>query len=677
MKTHISLLFLLLLPVLVFAGSGNKDSGKGFDPNNIDTSASPTKDFYQFAIGNWLKNNPIPDEWSSWGTFEALYESNSKVVKEILENSAGDKNAPKGSNIQKVGDYYYTGMDTIKIEKAGYTPIKPFLKKIADIKTKDDLIKETAQIHLRVSQPFFWFGAGVDGKNSAMMIAQIGQGGLGLPDRDYYTNDDPRSKDIREKYIQYMQNMFKLIGRSDAEAKKDADKVMEIETRLAKASLTKVEMRDPVRNYNKMSFDSLKAIAHDFNWTLYFEALGINTPAEFDVNQPGFIAEVSKMVKELPVNDWKPYLTWNVLRGSAAYLSSAFVNEAFNFGGKYLSGAKVLRPRWKRVMGAEDNALGELIGQLYIAKTFPPEAKERARNIVGNLIVSLKERINNLDWMGDDTKKAALVKLAALTVKIGYPDKWKDFSGVNISRDAYFENDANASEFLTKDNLSKIGKPVDKTEWEMHPQTVNAYYEPVRNEIVFPAAILQPPFFNIDADDAVNYGAMGVVIGHEITHGFDDQGRQYDAKGNIKDWWTENDSKKFDERAKVIINQFNNYAAIDTFHINGELTQGENIADLGGLNVSFNAFKKTDEFKSGEKINGFTPVQRFFLSWAQVWRGNERDESLKLLIKSNEHSPNKFRVNGPLSNLPEFWEAFNVLPGDPMRRAEKDLVRIW
>jgi putative endopeptidase len=328
-------------------------------------------------------------------------------------------------------------------------------------------------------------------------------------------------------------------------------------------------------------------------------------------------------------------------------------------------------------MGAEDNALGELIGQLYIAKTFPPEAKERARNIVGNLIVSLKERINNLDWMGDDTKKAALVKLAALTVKIGYPDKWKDFSGVNISRDAYFENDANASEFLTKDNLSKIGKPVDKTEWEMHPQTVNAYYEPVRNEIVFPAAILQPPFFNIDADDAVNYGAMGVVIGHEITHGFDDQGRQYDAKGNIKDWWTENDSKKFDERAKVIINQFNNYAAIDTFHINGELTQGENIADLGGLNVSFNAFKKTDEFKSGEKINGFTPVQRFFLSWAQVWRGNERDESLKLLIKSNEHSPNKFRVNGPLSNLPEFWEAFNVLPGDPMRRAEKDLVRIW
>jgi putative endopeptidase len=383
------------------------------------------------------------------------------------------------------------------------------------------------------------------------------------------------------------------------------------------------------------------------------------------------------MVKELPVNDWKPYLTWNVLRGSAAYLSSAFVNEAFNFNGKFLSGAKVLRPRWKRVMGAEDNALGELIGQLYIEKTFPPEAKERARNIVGNLIVSLKERINKLEWMSEDTKKAALVKLAAFTVKIGYPDKWKDYSAVNFSRDSYFENDANASEFLAKENLAKIGKPVDKTEWEMYPQTVNAYYEPVRNEIVFPAAILQPPFFNVDADDAINYGAMGVVIGHEITHGFDDQGRQYDAKGNIKDWWTDNDSKQFDERAKVIINQFNNFVAIDTFHVNGQLTQGENIADLGGLNVALDAYRKTDEFKANQKINGFTPIQRFFFGWAQVWRGNDRPESLKMLIKSNEHAPNKSRVNCPLSNMPEFWEAFNVQPGDPMRRSEKDLVKIW
>ncbi len=677
MKNSISLLFLLFLPVLVAAGSGNKDTNRGFDPINIDKSTSPTKDFYKYAIGNWLKLNPIPDEWSSWGTFEALYESNSKVVKEILESSSVNKTSPKGSIIQKVGDYYYSGMDTVKIEKAGYSPIKPFLKKINDIKTKDDFIKEAAQIHLKIKSPLFFFDAAVDAKNSSMMVAQISQGGIGLPDRDYYTSDDPRSKEIREKYVQYMHNMFRLIGQNEATAKRNADKVMQIETRLAKASLTKVEMRDPVKNYNKMSYDALKSIAPDFNWAVFFKELGIISPADFDITQPGFTKEVSKMIKELPLNDWKPYLTWNVLRGSAPYLSSAFVNEAFNFNGKFLSGAKVLRPRWKRVMGAEDNALGELIGQLYIEKTFPPEAKERARNIVSNLVVSLKERISKLDWMGDDTKKAALVKLAAFTVKIGYPDKWKDYSGVNISRDSYFENDANASEFLTKDNLAKIGKPVDKTEWEMYPQTVNAYYEPVRNEIVFPAAILQPPFFNVDADDAINYGAMGVVIGHEITHGFDDQGRQYDAQGNIKDWWTDNDSKKFDERAKVIIDQFNNFVAIDTFHVNGQLTQGENIADLGGLNVALDALRKTDEFKSNEMINGFTPLQRFFLAWAQVWRGNDREESLKLLIKSNEHAPNKFRVNGPLSNMPEFWEAFNVQPGDPMRRSDMELVKIW
>jgi putative endopeptidase len=375
MKKHISLLFLLFLPVIVFAGSGSKDPGRGFDPKNIDSSMSPAKDFYQFSVGNWLKNNPIPDEWPSWGTFEALYESNSKIVKEILESSATNKNAPKGSIIQKVGDYYYSGMDTVKIEEAGYSPIKPFLKNISEIKSKDEVIKQAAQIHLKISNPFFWIGASVDGKNSKMMIAQISQGGLGLPDRDYYTNNDPRSKEIREKYLQYMQNMFKLIGKNEAAAKKDADKVMEIETRLANASLTKVEMRDPVRNYNKMSFDSLKIIAPDFNWNIFFKELGIKNPVELDINQPGFIKEVSKMVKELPVNNWKPYLTWNVVRGSAAYLSSAFVNEAFNFNGKFLSGAKVLRPRWKRIMGAEDNALGELIGQLYTEKTFPPEAK--------------------------------------------------------------------------------------------------------------------------------------------------------------------------------------------------------------------------------------------------------------------------------------------------------------
>jgi len=517
----------------------------------------------------------------------------------------------------------------------------------------------------------------VDSKNSKMNIAKFSQGGLGLLDRDYYLGQDQRSKEIRDRYVIFMENLFVLAGETKSEAEKDAAKVMEIETRLAKASFTKVELRDPVKNYNKMSFESLKGIAPDVAWNVYFGEIGIKTPDEFDINQPEFIKEVNIMFRDIPVSGWKPYLKWNVIRASAPYLSSAFVKESFEFNQKFMYGAKVLRPRWKRIMGAEDNALGELVGQLYIEKTFPPEAKERAGKIVGSLIVAIKERIKNLDWMGEETKKAALVKLATLNVKIGYPDKWKDYSKVKITRDSYFDNDVNASEFLTAYNLAKIGKSVDKTEWEMYPQTVNAYYNPVRNEIVFPAAILQPPFFNVDADDAINYGGMGVVIGHEISHGFDDQGRQYDGDGNLKDWWTENDSKKFDQKAKLIIDQFNSYVAIDTFHVNGQLTQGENIGDLGGLNIALTAFKKTDEYKSGKRLNGFTPMQRFFLSWAQIWRENIRDEYLKLLIKTNEHPPNKVRVNGPMSNMPEFWEAFNVKPGAPMRRPDSTLVKIW
>jgi putative endopeptidase len=426
-----------------------------------------------------------------------------------------------------------------------------------------------------------------------------------------------------------------------------------------------------------MSFDSLQSISPDIDWNLYFTSLGIKAPSEFNVNQPRFIKEVSALLKDTQLNDLKPYLTWHLIRGTANYLSSAFVNENFEFGGKFMQGAKVMQPRWKRVMQAANGALGEILGEVYVAKTFPPEAKDRAKSIVNNLIVSLKERINNLDWMSSETKKQALIKLAAITIKIGYPDKWKDYSSLQMSRDSYLDNDMNASEFLNRQDFDKLGKPVDKTEWGMLPQTVNAYYNPVNNEIVFPAAILQPPFFNVDADDAVNYGGMGVVIGHEITHGFDDQGRMYDAQGNIKDWWTESDGKKFMERGQAIVNQFNAIAAIDTFRVNGELTEGENIADLGGLNVSLSALKKTEEYKNGEKINGFTPTQRFFLSYAQIWENNIRDEALKLRLKTDPHSPGKQRINAPLSNMPEFWNAFDVKPGDPMRMPDDKIVRIW
>lgn len=668
--------FLVLISLFVFAGTNPKDSDKGLDEKNIDLSVSPAVDFYQYANGGWLKSNPIPDEYTRWGSFEILAEKNNDILKEILESSAGSK-SPKGSNKQKIGDYYFSGMDTVKIEKDGYKPIIPQLNKIADIKSKNELYKEIAFLHLRVGNAFWGFGAGADARNSSMNIASIYQSGLGLPDRDYYLNNDSRSKQIREKYILMMRNMFKLVGENEIDAQKDADKVMEIETILAKGSSTRVERRDPVKNYNKMSLDSLISITPGIDWKLYFKDLGINAPSEFDVNQPRFIKDLSSMLQKVDINNLKPYLKWHLIRGTANSLSSNFVNESFEFGGKFMQGAKVIQPRWKRVMQSTNSALGEILGEVFVSKTFPPEAKDRAKKIVNNLIVALKERITILDWMGDATKAEALKKLAAINIKIGYPDKWKDYSSLEISRASYLENDMNASEFLNREEFNKIGKPVDRTEWEMLPQTVNAYYNPVMNEIVFPAAILQPPFFNVDADDAVNYGGMGVVIGHEITHGFDDQGRQFDAQGNIKDWWTKDDGIKFDERGKAIINQFNSFAAIDTFHVNGELTQGENIADLGGLNISLTAFKKTDQYIKGEKIGSFTPVQRFFLSYAHIWENNIRDEALKLRIKTDPHSPGKQRVNAPLSNMPEFWEAFGVKSGDPMRMPDDKQVKIW
>jgi len=676
MKKILSLLA-FLIPVAIFAGGGTKDEGHGFDPKNINPTVNPAQDFYDYAVGGWIKNNPIPDEYTRWGSFEILAEQNNKILREILDAAAADKSALKGSNQQKIGDYYFTGMDTVQIEKEGYKPLIPILKAINDMKSKGDLFKELADIHLRISRPLFSFYVGADERNSTMNIASVNQGGLGLPDRDYYLNTDKRSIDIREKYVQFMTNMFKLVGENEVDAKKDAAKVMEIETKLATASSTRVERRDPVKNYNKMSLDSLISIAPGIDWKLYFKSLDISAPSDIDVSQPRFIIAESTLLNEATINDLKPYLRWHVIRGSASYLSSAFVEESFNFGGRFMQGAKAMQPRWKRVMQATNGALGEILGQIYVDKTFPPEAKQRAKNIVYTLIASLKDRIKNLDWMGEDTKKAALIKLEAITIKIGYTDKWKDYSKVEISRESFFRNDMNASEFEVRDNLSKIGKPVDRTEWGMLPQTVNAYYNPTMNEIVFPAAILQPPFFNVNADDAVNYGGMGVVIGHEITHGFDDQGRQYDAQGNIKNWWTEADTKKFEERGHAIINQFNNIIAVDSVHINGELTEGENIADLGGLKISLNALKSTDEFKKGEKIDGFTPTQRFFLSFAQVWENSIRDEALRMRIKTDPHSPGKWRVNAPLSNMPEFWEAFGVKPGDPMRMPDDKIVKIW
>jgi putative endopeptidase len=654
-----------------------QNGDNGFPLSNIDSFANPANDFYQYAVGNWIKNNPIPKAYSSWGSFEVLAEKNYEVLHKILQDAASNKDAKMGSIQQKIGDYYFTGMDTSIIDSEGITSIEPELKKIAAIKTKDDLLNEIVYQHIHLGTPLFDFASGIDAKNSKMEIAQLHQGGLGLPEKDYYLNPDKYSKEVRVKYFEHITNMFKLAGENNDFAKKDAETVMKIETELAKASMSKVEMRNPNKTYHKMDIVKLEQISPGFSWNSYFKAVGLPKLDSMNVAQPDFFKEISKIVNETPINNWKPYLTWNLLHSSSRYLDSNFVNESFNFYGKFLSGAKVLQPRWKRVLFSADGSIGEALGQLYVKEVFPPEAKERALKIVRTLLEAMRERIQDLDWMSTETKKQAIHKLDLFTVKIGYPDKWIDYKPLHIERDSYFTNAIRCAEFNFNRDIKKIGKPVDPTEWEMTPQTVNAYYEPVRNEIVFPAAILQPPFFNQNADDAINYGAMGAVIGHEVTHGFDDEGRQYDAAGNIKDWWTKDDEMKFNEHAQKIIDQFNAFNLIDTMHVNGKLTEGENIADLGGLNVSFTAFKKTNEYKNGGKIDGFTPSQRFFLAWAQVWESNNSDQSLKLRLKVDPHSPDKYRVNGPFSNIPEFWQAFNVKEGEPMRAPENKLVKIW
>ncbi len=671
---------LIIIAVLAFFNlqcTSNDIPGHGFDLNGMDKTAKPTQDFYQYAVGNWVKNNPIPDEYSYWGSFSILAENNYKVLKEILQNSAKDTSAKKGSNIQKIGDFYSTGMDSAKIEELGIKPIEKQLKDIASIKTGNDLIGAIARGHKLNGSPIFNIYAAVDAKNSKSYIATVSQSGLGLPDRDYYTRKDKRAVKTRKKYVEYVAKMFTLLGSSEAEALKNANTVMKIETRLAKASMTRVERRDPHKTYNKMSFAKIKKLAPNLDWDNYFNYLGFKAPDYLNVAQPKFFKEVNKMIKRVPIKDWRVYLTWNFVNRIASYLSSDFDIANFEFYGKYLQGSKIQSARWKRVMRTINAYLGEALGQLYVEKTFPPEAKERAAKIVENLKAAMKSRIENLNWMSDATKKQALHKLTSFGVKIGYPDKWKDYSKLEIDRESYIGNVLRGRIFAFKRNMNKLGKPVDKTEWGMTPQTVNAYYSPTRNEIVFPAAILQPPFFNQKADDAINYGAMGAVIGHEITHGFDDEGRKFDADGNLKDWWTKEDGERFDKRAQKIYDQFDSYIPIDSLHINGKLTAGENIADLGGLTVAFTAFKNTEEYKKNEKLDGFTPAQRFFLGWAQVWENNIRDQALRLRIKTNPHSPGKYRVLGPLSNMPEFWEAFNVKPGDKMRMPEDKLVKIW
>ncbi len=645
---------------------------------NMDTTVKAGDDFYRYANGNWLKNNPIPAEYSRYGAFEVLEEENYTQLKTILADASGDKNAAEGSVNQKIRDFYNSGMDTVKIDKNGITPLKDELDQIEAFKTPADVQKMLIRQHASGNYPLFYLYSDADKKNSEMVIANTYQGGLGLPDPDYYLSEEARSKEIRGSYLKHIARMFVLAGSQPEQAAKDADIVMNIETLLAKISSSRVDLRDPVANYNKTDLTGLQKMAPGIDWKAYFEGINLNATSDINVGQPKFISGMAAMINTIPVADWKVYFRWDLINSAASSLSSDFDKANFDFFGTVLSGTKEQRPRWKRMIDQTSNSLGEAVGQLYVQKFFPPEAKTRMIELVNNLRASLGERIQGLKWMSDATKKEAEAKLAKINVKIGYPDKWIDYSNLSIGTESYYLNLKNARQFEVNRSIAKIGKPVDRSEWHMTPQTVNAYYSPNMNEIVFPAAILQPPFFFMNADDAVNYGAIGMVISHEMTHGFDDQGRQFDKEGNLHDWWLADDSRNFEAKTKVLVDQYNHYTMMNDLHVDGKLTLGENIADLGGMNVAYNGLQKAlAGKKTDEKIDGFTPDQRFFLSYAQVWRANTRDEETMRRLKEDVHSPAEARVNAIVYNIPAFYTAFNIQPTDKRYIATENRADIW
>ena len=671
-----ALILILMISCKTETKKTDQETVKAIDTANMDLKADPGADFYEYANGGWIKNNPVPSDKTQYGSFTVLYDANQiKLQKLVLE--AAKESAPKGSIAQKIGDFYNSGMDTLAIDKRGMEPILGHLAEIQALKSNKEILPQIAKMHQQGQHPFFYFFGSQDDQNSSMVIANLYQGGLGLPDRDYYTSNDARSKEMRKEYVAHIQRMFQLTGQDENDAKAMAASIMKFETRLAKVSLTRLENRDPFRTYNKMSLAELQKMAPEAQWQEYFTTLGLTNPGDINVRQTDFIKEAAKMLQDESLNDWKNYLSWNIINGAASYLSKDFEKADFDFYGTVMSGQKEQMPRWKRVLSNTSGSMGEAIGKLYVEKYFPPEAKERMIHLVENLRVSLGHRIDKLNWMSDTTKQLAHEKLDAITVKVGYPDKWKNYDDLDIEEGRYYENISNARKFSFNEDLAKIGKPYDKTEWGMTPQTVNAYYSPNSNEIVFPAAILQPPFFFMDQDDAVNYGAIGVVIGHEMTHGFDDQGRNYDKDGNLNNWWKESDAVAFKEKAQMLIDQYSAYTELDSLHVNGELTIGENIADFGGLNISWDAFQQTEEAKTNTKIDGFTPQQRFYLAYSGVWRQNILDKELARRIKEDVHSPGDARVNVPLYNIDAFYQAFGIGKDAKRYRAPEDRAVIW
>jgi len=664
-----------LLLVACHNNSTNSKRTVFFDKSGMDTTVNPADNFFMYVNGKWIKNTKIPPSETGWGGMYTMTVDNKKQLHDILEE-VSKQNNDKGSKEQKVGDLYLSGMDTTAMDKLGYEPAKPLLSKISTVKDYKDLVNISADSFNDGDGFLFGFYVSPDDRNSKMNVAHFDQTGLGMPDRDYYFNTDSATIKIRAAYTTYIAKLFTLTGADAATANKKAADILKLETAIAQSHLAPVELRDPVKNYHKLSVADFQKQMPDIDVKDLFHRMNIKADTIL-VGQPNYYVALDKLLKSQPIDVWKDKVTFMALDGAAAALGKDFRDAHFAFYNKALQGQKVAQPRWREMVSTIDNGLGELLGQIYVAKYFPPDAKTRMAAMVANLKAVYKSRIEKLDWMSAATKTKALEKLAAFTVKIGYPDKWKKYDDVGISKDAYYQNMKSIAKHNYNEQLKKLGKPVDKSEWFMTPSTVDAYNNPTNNEIVFPAGILQFPFFDKDADDAINYGAIGVVIGHEMTHGFDDQGRQYDKDGNLKDWWTADDAAKFKQRVQVLINQYDGYTVLNGIHVKGALTQGENLADNGGMQIAYEAFKRTEQGKGDAKIDGFTPDQRFFLSLAQLWRMKISDEATRLNINTNPHSPAMYRTNGPMSNMPSFYKAFNVKPENKMYRADTARVKVW
>lgn len=667
---------LFILPAVVMALAFAPDNNKPIDASSFNKSVRPQDDFYSYVNSKWIDAHPVPKTEASWGTFNELDEKSKNAIHKIVEDAAAMKNAPANSNTQRIGDFYAAGMDTNAIEKAGFAPLKEEFAKIDAMQSGKELWKVLAEQHMIQVNSGFAFIVTADFKNSAMNVPYIFQGGTVLPDREYYKAEETAA--LRDAYLKHLTNMFVLMGDEAGTAATNAKAVMKIETMFADSSMSAVEQRDIEKQYNKMKLPDIIRLCPNFQWEMYFRTIGATDLNEIIVGQPAFLRQLNSMVEKITTEEWRAYLRWQLVHSVAGKLHKAVVNENFYFFGTVLSGVEQQQPRWKRVLSTTEGALGDALGQEYVKTYFSPESKQRVNTMVDNLMAAYEDRLRSNTWMSDETKKKAIEKLHAITRKLGYPDKWRDYTGLEIKRDSYVSNFLRSNRFDFKWLLGKMNKPVDKTEWGMTPQTVNAYYNPSANEIVFPAAIMQPPFFDPNADDAVNYGSMGAVIGHELTHGFDDQGSMFDAVGNLSNWWTEKDRENFNQRTGKLVSQFNEYSPLENVHVNGELTLGENIADLGGLTMAYYALKKSFVGKPEPKpIDGLTAEQRFFIAWAQGWRNSSKPEALQMMVKTNPHSPAQFRVLGPLSNLPEFYEAFDVKAGDKMYRKPEDRVIIW